>query len=187
MVASERVTDCVDVKVPAAGEKVGVAATAVPVPVNATVCGDPVALSAMLTEAFSVPPTDGLKLTVMVQLAPAATLAAQVLASENEVALVPVTVIPWPVPLRLSAALPVFFRVMACVVAATPTTVLGNVRLDGVRLTAGALDVAAVAGTSANARVTGRTIENRRRNERALCIWIPLLRSEIDHSSARQP
>jgi hypothetical protein len=47
--------------------------------------------------------------------------------------------------------------------------------------------VAAVAGTSANARVTGRTIENRRRNERALCIWIPLLRSEIDHSSARQP
>ena len=47
--------------------------------------------------------------TVTVHEAPAATLAPQVLVSENELAYVPASVIPNPVPLKLRAALPEFF------------------------------------------------------------------------------
>ena len=52
---------------------------AVAVPESATVCGLPLALSAMDTEAVRVPGAVGLKVTLMVQFAEAATLAPQVL------------------------------------------------------------------------------------------------------------
>ena len=52
---------------------------AVPVPVRETVCGLPEALSAMETAALRLPVAVGLKVTLIVQLAPAATLAPQVL------------------------------------------------------------------------------------------------------------
>ena len=52
---------------------------AVPVPVRETVCGLPEALSAMDTDALRLPVAVGLKATLIVQLAPAATLAPQVL------------------------------------------------------------------------------------------------------------
>ncbi len=45
-----------------------------PVPLRATVAGDPLALSAMLKAAFNVPEAAGLKVTVIAQLTPAATL-----------------------------------------------------------------------------------------------------------------
>jgi hypothetical protein len=52
---------------------------ATPTPVSATVCGEPVALSARLNEAVSVPAVEGLKVTVMVQEALVANDVPQVL------------------------------------------------------------------------------------------------------------
>src|SRR5436305_14313851 len=49
-------------------------ATAVPVPLNPAVCGDPVALSVMLTAALRAPAAVGVNVTEIVQLPPAATL-----------------------------------------------------------------------------------------------------------------
>jgi len=46
---------------------------AVPVPERLTVCGLPLALSVTLTEAVRLPLAEGVKVTLMVQLAPAAT------------------------------------------------------------------------------------------------------------------
>jgi hypothetical protein len=43
-----------------------------PVPVNATVCGVPAALSATFSVALRVPARVGIKVTLIVQLAPAA-------------------------------------------------------------------------------------------------------------------
>ena len=60
-----------------AGERL--AAAAVPVPERLTVCGLPLALSAMLSVAERAPLAEGVKLTLMVQLAPAATELPQVL------------------------------------------------------------------------------------------------------------
>ena len=55
------------------------ARVAVPVPERLTVCGLPLALSVMLTEAVRLPLAAGVKVTLMVQLVPAATLAPQLL------------------------------------------------------------------------------------------------------------
>src|ERR1035437_7365204 len=88
--AFEPTTVLVNVRL--AGERL----TAGPVPASvwATVCGEPVTLSAMLTAAFNVPGAAGLKVTVIAQLAPAATLAPQPLVCEKELALVPAIVMP---------------------------------------------------------------------------------------------
>jgi hypothetical protein len=75
-VAAE-VPTSVEAKVRVAG--VRVTAGAVPVPESETVCGDPLALSAMLTLAVSDPVAVGEKVTVMAQNPPAATLLPQVL------------------------------------------------------------------------------------------------------------
>ena len=91
----------------------------------------------MRTLAISVPLAVGLNVTVIVHCAFTATLVPQVLVCENEVAFVPVIETATPV----SAAVPVFFSVIACFVASVvPTVVLakaGSVVL-GVRLTTGA-------------------------------------------------
>jgi hypothetical protein len=94
-----------------AGTVIAISGTAsvsvVPVPLSVTVCGLLLALSARLRLALNIPEDVGLKVTVIVQLAPAATLVPQVLVSEYELALLPVIEIPSPMPLRLSAPLPV--------------------------------------------------------------------------------
>lgn len=51
----------------------------VPVPSSFTDCGLPLALSAIVSDSFSAPVLVGLKVTLKVQLAPAATLVPQVL------------------------------------------------------------------------------------------------------------
>ena len=58
---------------------VPVAAVSVPVPDRLIVCGLPLALSVMRTEAVRRPLAEGLNVTLMVQLAPAATELPQVL------------------------------------------------------------------------------------------------------------
>jgi hypothetical protein len=108
-------------------------AGAVPVPLSATCCGDPAALSAMLSVAVSEPAAAGLKLTVILQLAFAATLVPQALLSENEAALVPVMVIA--VLASVSAAFPVLISVTVCV-AVEPAVVAAKLKLAAERLAA---------------------------------------------------
>jgi hypothetical protein len=56
------------------GDRVTAGADVTPVPVSETVCGLPLALSAIETEAVRVPEAVGLKVMLIEQLAPAATL-----------------------------------------------------------------------------------------------------------------
>ena len=58
------------------------AAEVIPLPLRATVCTDPAALSVMLRAAFNSPEAAGVKVTVIVQLAPAATLVPHMLVCE---------------------------------------------------------------------------------------------------------
>jgi hypothetical protein len=80
-----RVTLCAVLVVPSAwfpNDKLledSVTDAAVPVPDRLTACGLPVALSAMLSEAVSALAREGLKVTLIVQLPPAATELPQVL------------------------------------------------------------------------------------------------------------
>ena len=106
----------------------------VPVPVNATVCGEPVALSAIESEAESAPAAAGLNSTDTVQLAPTASDVVQVVADlRKELALVPVIVSE----VRVRAAVPVFLTVTSCAAVVEPTAVEAKVRLVGVSVTAG--------------------------------------------------
>jgi hypothetical protein len=66
-------------------------AGAVPVPERLTLCGLPVALSARVRDAVRVPLAAGVKVTLIVQLAPAATEPPQLLVWTKSLALVPVT------------------------------------------------------------------------------------------------
>jgi hypothetical protein len=83
-------------------------AGAVPVPVRPTVWGLPLALSEMLSEAVRLPLAEGLKVTLIVQLAPAATLEPQLLVWAKSLALAPVSARLE----MLKAEFPVLFRVM---------------------------------------------------------------------------
>ncbi len=120
------------------------AAAAAPVPVRLTACGDPVALSAIDSEAVNVPPAVGLNSTETVQLAAAANEVVHVFAEmRKEVEFVPVRVSD----VSVSAAVPEFFTVTTCAAVVTPTVVDAKVRLVGVSVTAGAVTDAAQAFT----------------------------------------
>ena len=80
-----RVTGCAALVVPTGrlpkarlvGERLTTAVVLVPVPERLTVWGLPLALSAMLRVPLRVPVAVGVKVTLIVQLAPAATLVPQ--------------------------------------------------------------------------------------------------------------
>ena len=115
-----------------AGVKEAVTLAAVPVPVRVTFCGEPMVLSATLRDAVRVPVDDGLKLTVMVQLAVGARVVPQVVVSRKDVALAPVMVM---LPEGMgSATVPVFLRVAIWVALVDPTGVLAKVIEPGVRV-----------------------------------------------------
>ena len=104
---------------------------AAPVPDRDAVCGDPVALSATLSVAENVPLTGGVKLTLMAQLAAAASVVPQVVVKvKAEEAVPPPTEIAMPV----SGAVPGFESVMVCCPADVVTVVAAKVRVDGVRI-----------------------------------------------------
>jgi hypothetical protein len=67
-----------DAKVREAGEIIIPGAGAIPVPLNATIWGELVALSVMVTVPVRLPAAVGVNVTEMVQFAPAATLVPQV-------------------------------------------------------------------------------------------------------------
>ena len=91
--------------------------TEMPAPLRLTVCGLPVALSVMVMAAVRLPAAAGIKLTWMVQLAPAATEVPQVLVCANSLLFVPVTAMPE----TFRAPVPLLLRVTVCTGAATPT------------------------------------------------------------------
>jgi hypothetical protein len=103
---------------------------ATPVPVRVTFCGELTALSATLSVAVSTPAAAGLKLTEIVQLAPAASVDPQVVVSVKELASVPVKAMP---PLAMTrVAEPVFLSVTSCGALVDPCVVLAKVKLPGV-------------------------------------------------------
>src|SRR5579859_7859531 len=117
---------------------VSVTAGAVPVPVRATDCGDPVALSAIESDALNAPAAAGLNSTETVQVAAAASVVPQVVADlMNEVALVPVMVSE----VRFSVAVPEFLMVTVCAAVVEPTVVAAKLSEVGVSVTAGAVPV----------------------------------------------
>src|ERR1700728_187158 len=103
---------------------------ATPVPLKLTVCGEPGALSTMVSVPVTVPAPAGAKVTVMAQTDPPARVAGQVLICEK----LPLTLIP---P-TCSAALPLLVRVTVSV-ALNPTGTF-RLRLMLESATAGACD-----------------------------------------------
>ncbi len=113
------VTNCTALVVPTvwlanaseAGERLttGPVDVEAPVPVRVAVCGLPVALSVTATAAVRIPEAAGVNVTLIVQLAPAATDVPQVLLSAKSPPLVPVMAIL----VMLKDALPVLESVIA--------------------------------------------------------------------------
>ena len=105
---------------------------AVPVPERLTVWGLPLALSATLSVAAKAPRAEGVKVTPMVQLPPAATELPQVLVWAKLLALVPESAML----VMLKAALPELVSVIACAaLLVVPTDWFPKDRVPGERLT----------------------------------------------------
>src|SRR5271163_2496991 len=125
------------------GVSVAVGAARTPVPVSATVCGEPAALSATERLAKSAPEATGLKATEMVHEAPIASELPQVVAVwVKEVGSVPVKMMP-PALMVTEVVVLVFFRVTTWAAVSTPSVVLAKVRLAGVRVTVGPVEIEA--------------------------------------------
>ena len=118
----------VEAKVNVVGESVTVSVAAVPVPERATVCGEPVALSATESEAVLAPADAGLNSIDTVQLALAANEAPHVVADfTNEDAFVPVRVSE----VSVTVEVPVFLIVTTCAAVVAPTAVEAKVSVAG--------------------------------------------------------
>jgi hypothetical protein len=100
------------------------------VPVSGKLCGLPEALSATLMLPLRVPEVVGLKVTLMPQLAPAATEAPHVLVSAKSPLAVMLVIV--------NAALPVLVSVTVCAALVVPMVWLAKVSEVGEKLTAGA-------------------------------------------------
>lgn len=118
------------VKVRVAGESAAAGAAAVAVPAKVIVCGEPEALSVMVSVPERLPAAVGAKVTAMVQLLFAPWLEPQVLlwAKSPEAA----------IEVMDSAAEPVFMSVAFWAALVVPTAWEANVRVAGARLTSGA-------------------------------------------------
>ena len=133
------VTDCVallfptstPVKLRLAGDSVTAGAT--PVPLNATLCGLPAALSVMLTVDVRLPVCVGVKVTLMVQLAFTASDFPHLLVCEKSRRLPPDTLMSD----SDSDVVPVFVSVIPCALLLTPTIWLPKLRLVGDNFTTG--------------------------------------------------
>ena len=126
-----RVTCCVALVVPngwAAKVRLvadSVGALTMPVPVTAIVWGELPASSTMVTVPLNAPTAAGLRVTVIVQFAPTATLCAQVLPNTNEVGLAPAM----EMPVTASAAVPLLVRVTTGDAVAVPNNWRPKVKL----------------------------------------------------------
>jgi hypothetical protein len=115
--------------------------TAAAPPLRATVCGDPAALSVMVSVPVREPAAVGVKVTAMVQLAPGTTVAPQLLvwAKSPEAA----------IEVSVRTACPEFVRVTGWAAAVVPTVSWPNVRLVGESVTAGDAGAETTTGTAA--------------------------------------
>src|SRR5207302_1122473 len=104
-----------------------------PAPLRVTICGLPVALSVMVMAAVRLPAAPGVKLTLMVQLAPAATEVPQVSVWAKSPVLVPVTAMLE----TLSAPAPLLVRVTVCAVAEIGRASCREIELVAVNTTVG--------------------------------------------------
>jgi hypothetical protein len=95
---------------------VGESFAVVPIPLSVTFCGLPAALSVMLTAAVRVPLAVGLKVTLILQLAPAANVLPQVWVCAKSPALVPVIAML----LMVKLVVPVFLRVTVLAALVVP-------------------------------------------------------------------
>ncbi len=126
----------VEANVRLVGDTVTVNAAAAPVPLSATVCGEPVALSVKEIAPVADPVAAGLNSTDTVQVAPAAKGLGQVVVrSMKSVDPVRAMVV------KVTEELPVFFTVTDWAADVEPTVVDANVRLVGVKLSEGGADV----------------------------------------------
>jgi hypothetical protein len=112
--------------------EVGVTETAKPAPLppKFTTCGLPAALSLMVMEPVRLPAAVGVNVTLMVQLAPTAKLAPQVLSCAKSPVATMLVII--------KAAEPVLLNVTACGALVVPKGWLEKVRLMTDKLTTGA-------------------------------------------------
>jgi hypothetical protein len=109
----------------------------VPVPVSDTLCGLPDALSVTVIEPERVPVAVGVKVTLIKQFAPAASVVPQLFACAKSLLLVMLAM-----PITSS---PLLVSVIVCGALVTPTGCEPKFRLAGVRLAAGAPAVPASA------------------------------------------
>jgi len=105
------------------------AAGASPVPLNATVCGEPVALSLMERAADSEPLETGVKMTLTLQLLPTVRVDPQVVVSLNDEAAVPAKAITMP----LSVLPPLFVNITVCAAVELPRFVAAKLSDVGSR------------------------------------------------------
>jgi len=116
------------------GERLMVVAGATPVPVKLTVCGLPLALSVMVSDALRDPAAVGVNVALIVQLAPAPTLLPQLFVCAKSPGFAP----PIAMLEMLSEALPMLESVTICAALVELALCWPNVRLAGCRLTTGA-------------------------------------------------
>lgn len=102
-----------------------------PGPVSVIICGLPLALSVMLTTAERLPAEAGVNVTLIVQLAPAATEEPQVVVSPKSPGLAPNK----PILTMFSTVLPVLVRVTDCAALVVPRFWLPKAKLLALRLT----------------------------------------------------
>jgi len=103
------------------------------VPLKAIVCGEPPALSVMVTVPVCAPVLVGAKWPWIVQFAPTASVVPQLLANTNCDASVPVTAML----VMDKAAVPVLVMVTVCELLMEPTVMVPNERLVADRVTGG--------------------------------------------------
>jgi hypothetical protein len=133
-----KVTVCGELVVPIATvaklRLVGESFAVVPIPLRLTFCGLPAALSEMLSAAVRVPEAVGLKVTLMLQLAPAAKEVPHVWVWAKSAALIPTIAMA----LMVRVAVPVFLSATIFALLLVSIACVGNVRLVGDRATIGA-------------------------------------------------
>jgi hypothetical protein len=105
-----------------------------PVPVRLTVCGLPLALSVMASDALREPAAVGVNVTLMPQAAPIATLLAQLFVSAKSPGFAP----PMAILEMFREALPSLERVTLCAALVAPIFCWLNVRMLGEKITTGA-------------------------------------------------
>jgi hypothetical protein len=120
--------------------------TPTPVPFKVTDCGDPAALSVMVTAALRLPAEVGLNVTEMLHLTPAATDVPQVFVSAKSVELAPAIAML----LIVSAPVSVLVRVTDCAALAVPVFWLAKVSAEALSDTTGVPAAAEVKVTVAS-------------------------------------